>query len=254
MYIDVGGSGPDLVLIHGWAMHGGIFAPLRAALEPHFRLHVVDLPGHGRSRDAAIEQLEPAACAAAIVAATPPATWIGWSLGGLIASQAALDHPSHVQGLVAIASSPRFVAAADWPAGIPASTFAEFANGLAGDFRSTVERFLALETLGSPNAQADLRDLKKIAFAHGEPSLDALQAGLDLLERTDLRARVGTLAQPSLWLSGRRDRLVAPAAMQWAADQAQRSAFASINAGHAPFLSHPGEVAAEIRAFAEGLA
>ena len=22
------GQGPDLVLIHGWAMHGGIFAPL----------------------------------------------------------------------------------------------------------------------------------------------------------------------------------------------------------------------------------
>ena len=39
-------------LIHGWAMHGGIFAPLVDALAAHWRLHLVDLPGHGRSRDA----------------------------------------------------------------------------------------------------------------------------------------------------------------------------------------------------------
>lgn len=254
MHIDGGGNGPDLVLIHGWAMHGGIFAPLRAALEPHFRVHSVDLPGHGRSRAVPVSRLELRACAAAIADATPPAIWIGWSLGGLVALQAALDHHSQVRGLVAIASSPRFVAAPDWPAGIPASTFADFASGLATDFHATVERFLALETLGSPNAQADLRALKKVAFAHGEPTLQALQAGLDLLESTDLRERIGTLMQPSLWIGGRRDRLVAPAALQWAAGHAPQGSFASINAGHAPFLSHPAEVAAEIHAFADALA
>ena len=51
MHIEVTGSGPALVLIHGWALHGGIFAPLVERLAPHFELHVVDLPGHGHSRD-----------------------------------------------------------------------------------------------------------------------------------------------------------------------------------------------------------
>ena len=34
------GAGPDLVLIHGWAMHGGIFAPLVDRLAAHFCLHL----------------------------------------------------------------------------------------------------------------------------------------------------------------------------------------------------------------------
>src|SRR3546814_7929519 len=46
-----GDHGPDLVLIHGWAMHAGIFAPLRDELATRYRLHLVDLPGHGHSRD-----------------------------------------------------------------------------------------------------------------------------------------------------------------------------------------------------------
>ena len=50
LHIDVQGRGPALVLLHGWGLHGGVFALLRARLEPHFTVHCVDLPGHGHSR------------------------------------------------------------------------------------------------------------------------------------------------------------------------------------------------------------
>ena len=45
------GDGPPLVLIHGWAMHAGLFGGLLDRLAEHRTLHLVDLPGHGRSRD-----------------------------------------------------------------------------------------------------------------------------------------------------------------------------------------------------------
>ena len=73
-----------LVLIHGWAMHGGVLQPLVEALTARCTMYVVDLPGHGYSRDCGLP-LEPHACARAIAAATPPAIWLGWSLGGLVA-------------------------------------------------------------------------------------------------------------------------------------------------------------------------
>lgn len=252
LYIETVGSGPDLVLIHGWAMHGGIFAPLTPRLAEHFRVHLVDLPGHGFSRgDDGICELAP--WAERVLAATPPAIWAGWSLGGLVALQAALARPSQVCGLVALAASPCFVNADGWTHGVELDVFAQFARGLRQNYREAIERFLALETLGSANAQAELRDLKALVFARGEPDLAVLERGLEMLETADLRAGLAALAMPSLWIAGRRDRLVPSAAMRWAAAQNAQSGFVEIASGHAPFLSHADEVAQAIANFAEGL-
>ena len=48
---------------------------------------------------------------------------------------------------------------------------------------------------------------------------------------------------PSAWIAGRRDRLVPPAAMRWAAAAAPHGSYVEIAAGHAPFLGHPDAVA-----------
>src|SRR3569833_70100 len=75
MYIARSGQGPDLVLILGWGMHGGIFAPLTERLQQQFTLHVVDLPGHGCSRNEAIDA-DVSRVADALVADVPRAVWI----------------------------------------------------------------------------------------------------------------------------------------------------------------------------------
>jgi pimeloyl-[acyl-carrier protein] methyl ester esterase len=249
MHIETFGSGPDLVLIHGWAMHGGIFAPLTPLLAQHFRLHVVDLPGHGRSA-ACGESIEPDACAAQIAQHVPPALWVGWSFGGLVSLLAALMPSARVRGIVEIAASPCFVSTRDWPHGVPADVFVQFATGLVENYRATIERFLALETLGSDQSHDELRELKAHVFERGDPSLQALEQGLDILRVTDRRGDLADLSVPSLWIGGRRDRLVPVAAMRWAAQHSAAGDFLEIASGHAPFLRHADEVAAAIRAFA----
>jgi len=254
MHIETLGAGPALALIHGWAMHGGLFAPLVAPLQRHYTLHLVDLPGHGHAR-ADDTALEPAPIAAELVARVPDAVWLGWSLGGQFALRAALDHPSRVRGLVMVASSPRFVRGADWPHGVDAQMFRDFATLLQQDFRATLEGFLALEALGSTTALDDLRSLKTQAFARGEPAQRALLEGLALLDRLDLRAELPGLQVPSLWLSGRRDRLVPAGAMPAAAALATDARSVVIaDAGHAPFLSATEVVVQEIDGFMRGLA
>ena len=249
MHIETHGAGPDLVLIHGWAMHGGIFAPLTPALAAHFRVHVVDLPGHGRS-SAAAETIEPARCAELLAGRLPRALWVGWSFGGLVALHAALGHAAQVRGIVEIAASPRFVAAADWPHAVPADVFVQFGLGLLENYRGTIERFLALETLGSAQAQDELRALKAHVFERGDPALAVLEQGLDVLQSTDLRSDLAALTVPSLWIAGRRDRLVPAAAMRWSAQASPAGEFLEIASGHAPFLSHATQVADAIGAFA----
>ena len=228
-------------------MHGGIFAPLTELLQQRFTLHVVDLPGHGFSRD---EPLDPdiAHVADALAANVPRAVWIGWSLGGLVTLSAALRHPDRMRGVVELASSPRFLVADDWP-GVDAKLFEQFETDLRDDYRRVVERFLALEALGSPDPQAELRDLRVHAFERGEPSLTALTTGLRWLETTDLRAALPQLTMPSLWIAGRRDRLVPSAAMQRAAGIVDDGRFTEVPSGHAPFIGHAPAVAEAITDF-----
>ncbi len=248
LHIDVVGKGPPLVLVHGWALHGGVFAPLVERLSGEFEMHLVDLPGHGHSRDSALP-LTLEDCVPELLARTPPAAWIGWSLGGLFAMQAASLSPQ-VRGLVLVAVTPRFVRGDDWPHAVECSVFEQFGTDLTQDFARTLERFLALDTIGSEHARAELRTLKANLFARGEPAPRALQEGLLLLETTDLRGALATLSIPNVWISGRRDRLVPPLGMQAAAAMTPHSSYVEIaGGGHAPFLGHADVVSAEIRSF-----
>ena len=249
LHVDIAGSGPPLVLLHGWAMHGGIFAPLVERLRAHRTLHVVDLPGHGHNRDCGVPlQLE--ACAHALLDALPAAPWCGWSLGGLIALQAAAMQPARVPALAMVCATPKFVVAADWPQGMPAEVFLGFAAGLRADWQGTIDRFIALEAFGSEHMREELRMLRDAVLAHGEPSPRVLAEGLQVLQAGDLRAALPALRVPSLWIGGRRDRLVNPSAMQAAAAAAPRARFVQIeHAGHAPFLTHADEVADALLGF-----
>lgn len=253
MYVETRGRGPALALIHGWAMHGGLFAPLVDRLQDRYTLHLVDLPGHGHARGDDTP-LVPEALASELVARVPGAVWLGWSLGGQFALRAALDHPHEVRGLVMIASSPRFVVGEDWTHGVGAQLFRDFGDALARDFRGTLEGFLALEALGSAHAQDELRSLRSQAFERGEPAARTLLEGLRLLDELDTRDELPMLRVPSLWLSGRRDRLVPAGAMPAAAALAPNARSVVIaNAGHAPFLGAADAVAAEIARFMDML-
>jgi pimeloyl-[acyl-carrier protein] methyl ester esterase len=251
LFHEVRGQGPALVLLHGWAMHAGIFEPLVQRLQQDFELHLVDLPGHGRSRGAGLP-LALASAADAVRSVVPErALWLGWSLGGLVALHAAANSPTSLRGLVMIAASPRFVRSQGWPQGMDASVFHTFATELDRDYRGTIDRFLMLEAQGSDHMREEIRLLRAEVFSHGEPTTQLLCDGLGLLEHSDLRASLPGLAAPSLWIAGRRDRLVSPAAMQAAAGLAPQSSFHQVSSGgHAPFLTHADEVAAAIRTFA----
>ena len=95
-----------------------------------------------------------------------------------------------------------------------------------------------------------IRDRKESLYARGEPAPQALREGLALLERSDMCAVLPSVSVPSLWISGRRDRLVPPAAMREAATLASHSRYIDIaGGGHAPFLGHADQVADELRHF-----
>ena len=95
-------------------MHSGLFAPLTRVLAARFAVHLVDLPGHGRSRDDAAFDLQ--TILAGLIERIPDgAVWAGWSLGGMLALQAALLAPQRVKRLVLVGATPSFTQRSDWP-------------------------------------------------------------------------------------------------------------------------------------------
>lgn len=251
LHVERAGQGPALLLLHGWAMHGGVFAPLVRALVSRFTVITVDLPGHGGSRDSAQPLALDAVADTLSTLLAERALVVGWSLGGLVATVLVARHPGRVRGLAMIAASPRFVEAPDWSAGMDPRVFEGFGEELGRDYRGTLDRFLMLEAQGSAQLRSELRFLRDAVFARGEPTERALHEGLALLQNSDLRAALPSLTVPSLWLAGRRDRLVSPQAMQAAATLAPRSRFQQYeHAGHAPFLTEPEAVADALAAFA----
>jgi pimeloyl-ACP methyl ester carboxylesterase len=98
------GSGPALLLVHGLMVTGEMFEPVLEHFAARHRVIVPDLRGHGRSRG-----LGPPYTVAQLAAdlndllehlGISSAAVLGYSQGGAIAQQLALDHPARCNRLV----------------------------------------------------------------------------------------------------------------------------------------------------------
>ncbi|MCR1315556.1 pimeloyl-ACP methyl ester esterase BioH [Enterobacter soli] len=248
----VGTGNCHLVLLHGWGLNAEVWHCVSEELASHFTLHLVDLPGFGRSHGYQAMSLDEMA-QQVLDAAPQNAIWLGWSLGGLVASQIALTHPERVQALVTVASSPCFSARDAWP-GIKPDVLAGFQQQLSEDFQRTVERFLALQTMGTETARQDARTLKNTVLSLPMPDVEVLNGGLEILKTVDLREPLSTLALPHLRIYGYLDGLV-PRKVVPLLDTLwpQSESHVVAKAAHAPFISHPAEFCSALVALSQRL-
>lgn len=243
VYVESQGRGPQLVFLHGWGMHSGVFKPVVDVLQKHFNTLQVDLPGHGHSQafadfhdidkctDYIFNQLKEHI--------RERATFCGWSTGSLVAQNMAIRYPEIVDKLVLITGTPSFEMKSDWFKGVDSKVLERFKNDLLSDFDKTLSRFLALQFMHSEGQKENLRQARELVFSRPTPDLEMLTAGLSLLKQTDLRSKLCSIRSETLILNGERDSLVPTTAARYLAeelDQARAIIFKS--SGHAPFLSH----------------
>lgn len=116
--IDICGSGPPLLLLHGFTGSGRNWHPHLPAFASDFKVIAVDLLGHGETTvvspaeretiSARCQMKESAADLAAIIAriATPPVHLLGYSMGGRLALYIAYRYPDYVNKLILESASP----------------------------------------------------------------------------------------------------------------------------------------------------
>jgi pimeloyl-[acyl-carrier protein] methyl ester esterase len=243
------GQGTPVVLVHGWAMHSGVWRDFARALARHCQVTCVDLPGHGRSGKISPFALEQISAALAASLPEQPCCWLGWSLGATVVLDIAERFPGRVSSLALLAGNPLFVQTETWP-GMEARLLDAFADGVSENCQATLLRFLSLQVNGLANCKVLLKELKASVFECDAPDQQTLLGGLEILKKLDLRPAFSRLTCPVSVILGGKDLLI-PASI---ADQLpQLNANCEVHildaSGHVPFLSHQQEVLAIVSRF-----
>lgn len=238
LHVERSGSGPDLVLLHGWGMHSGAWDELAPALAARARIHAIDLPGHGHSRGETPGSFDEAADE--IATQVPEgATVCGWSLGALFAQRLARRHPARVARLVLVAATPCFAARPGWSHAMDPATLEDFAQGLARNREATLARFVRLNALNGAHSREAIRAFTARLLERGMPGADALSASLAWLRDTDLRADAPFIAAPTLIVHGTRDMLAPVEAGRWLTRHIPGATLRELTeAAHLPFFTH----------------
>lgn len=233
-----GKSPKQLVFLHGWGVNSGVWQPLIAMLKNEFCITTIDLPGYGLNYKQLPTPYNLQNVATSVAERLPiNCILIGWSLGGLIAQKVANTYPEKIKQLVLICSSPKFSKSTNWP-GIEPKVLHFFTQQLEFDFSKTLQRFLAIQAMGSENARQDAQIIKQAVQQYPPPSPIALAAGLDMLQNIDLREQFRTLSTPCQIFLGRLDSLV-PEKVAPLVKQLNPKVTIDViaNSSHAPFIS-----------------
>lgn len=252
IYSEIKGNGIDVVLLHGWGMHGGLWGKFNDLLSKDFRTHVIDLPGFGFSKhikyeftlDKISESVE-----AYINNINKPRVLIGWSLGGLITLNILQRKKVNLDKAILIATTPSFTKKTGWTKAIEQSVFDDFSSDMQSDYKKTLKRFLSLQTRGSDLSRETLRELNDKLMERGEPDLKALESGLVILSETDLRSKTSNEVKTMIVL-GEKDTLVPVDVMLEFEQMFPKSEKLIVKkTGHAPFISNPELCAEKIKNF-----
>lgn len=225
------------VLLSGWSANSDIFDWLMPGLAQYFQVYSADIGDLPESLEQAAEEL------AQSLHFEQPALIIAWSLGGNIAIELAHRYPEKVKTLCLLASSPCFVAKADWPWGMEQAVFSRFQQELNKDHNKVLRRFDALQVQGDSEAESLNKALKDYRQQSRAWSKQNLSRGLSYLASCDQRALLAQLKSTQLWCFGEKDALVSFKTAKAVQKLAPNATIIPIReSAHLPFLKRPDQV------------
>ena len=218
IYYQVVGAGRPLVLVHGLSGSTRWWTKNIDALADQFRLYLIDLIGFGQSQNGRpfiLDEAVPYLKKWMDWVSLERASFIGHSMGGLIAADFASDFPNRVERLVLV----------DTP-GLP------FGHGMAREIWGMGQslRYCPVDFLWVMTADAFQAGL-----------INILRIGRELLTR-DIRTKLAQIDRPALIIWGEHDTVVPLALGQKLNSCLANSQFIIIEgAGHVPMWERPGE-------------
>jgi pimeloyl-[acyl-carrier protein] methyl ester esterase len=248
LHVREAGTGPPLLMIHGWAMSGRVWR-FQEPLADRWHLVMPDLPGHGYSP--AMDDL--ASFTVPVLAQSllelldalqiDRLAVMGWSLGALVALRLTELLGDRLTALVLVGGTARFCTADDYLHGLPHQDVRGLGLRLRRDYGATLgdffKRMFAADELDYDQYQ---RIVREVVLGGRQPAPDVAQAGLLALAGEDVRSLLPTITAPALILHGMADSICPPGSARYLADNLPNVTLQLVpGVGHAPLLTRPEE-------------
>ena len=257
-YRDIG-SGPVLLLVHGWAASGIFFEDIAARLADEFRVIIPDLRGHGDTPAgpgrATITDLADDMDELIATLGIAPIIALGWSMGATVLWSMIERHGhDRLAGMVIEDMSPRILNDASWTLGMSSGMDVEASVRATAAMRADWPAYAAAfaprifardRAAREPQIVAEALTLLVARNANSMADLWASMA------QQDLRATLPGMAIPALIAFGERSDAYGPETSRYLVETLPAAtAHGFAHSGHAPHLEQPEEFVDAVRNFA----
>jgi 3-oxoadipate enol-lactonase len=203
----VGYEGPEVVLLHSLALDHTLWRELAATLSNDFRLFLFDLPGHGASRNIAVESIEDMSDLVAEAlrdALAGPAVVVGLSLGGSVAQAVAARNPGLVRALVLADTTAWYGASAP-------RAWAERADRASAEGLASLADFQLTRWFTAEYRRTHPETCVQLLSTFRANDLDRYRDTCRAMGAMDLRSELGRISAPTTVLVGEQDEATPPA-------------------------------------------
>jgi 3-oxoadipate enol-lactonase len=250
------GSGPPIVLIHGFPLDHTMWDAQIKELQSRFRVIAPDLRGFGQSQiepadvDSGVGMDHHATDVLAILDAlgvTESVVLVGFSMGGYVAFQIALEHPARVRGLV-LCDTRAVGDTEDAAAGrLKMANAVLDADSAEPALNAMLPKLLAPET--HEQRPEIVAAVKEIILRQSPGGIAAAQRGM--ARREDVRDELKKILGPVLGIVGMADVISTAKEMREIIDALPDARLEEIAGGHMTPMENADAVTAAIKEFAE---
>jgi pimeloyl-[acyl-carrier protein] methyl ester esterase len=237
-------------MLPGWGMDSSVWKPIIAFLAEYFEIIYCDWYGIEHIEDFKTrvlnlieEEVEGNFCI------------LGWSLGSLLAVEAACKYKNRIKWVILVSGTSRFSRdkQTGYSCGWPQSVVNKMKAALQKDRVRTMTSFYSsMFSVEETKQFCDKKFIDTMLMGRVQKTKE-LEAGLNFLLQEDVREMLASIDIPLLLIHGAKDTICPVSASEYISRQVKGKVLLNImaGAGHVPFLTATNEFKALIKVFIE---